>query len=144
LIFATGSTNAEVKIWDLKEQANVADFPGHAGTVTCMSFSENGYYLATAAEDCTVRLWDLRKLKNFKTITMDDKYNITDLAFDQSGTYLAFIGNDLRIYNSKTWNQVAVFNEHKGVGTGVRFGPSASYIASTSQDRTLKIYGAAS
>ena len=96
LIFATGSTNAEVKIWDLKEQANVADFPGHAGTVTCMSFSENGYYLATAAEDCTVRLWDLRKLKNFKTITMDDKYNIMDLAFDQSGTYLAFIGNDLR------------------------------------------------
>ena len=96
LIFATGSTNAEVKIWDLKEQANVADFPGHAGAVTCMSFSENGYYLATAAEDCTVRLWDLRKLKNFKTITMDEKYNIIDLAFDQTGTYLAFIGNDLR------------------------------------------------
>ena len=32
-----------------------------------MSFSENGYYLATAAED-GVKLWDLRKLKNFKSL----------------------------------------------------------------------------
>ena len=32
-----------------------------------MSFSENGYYLATAADD-GVKLWDLRKLKNFKTM----------------------------------------------------------------------------
>ena len=32
-----------------------------------MSFSENGYYLATTADD-GVKLWDLRKLKNFKSI----------------------------------------------------------------------------
>ena len=32
-----------------------------------MSFSENGYYLATAADD-GVKLWDLRKLKNFKSL----------------------------------------------------------------------------
>jgi pre-mRNA-processing factor 19 len=33
--------------------------------VTSLSFSENGYHLATAAAD-GVKLWDLRKLKNFK------------------------------------------------------------------------------
>ena len=32
-----------------------------------LSFSENGYYLASAAQD-GVKLWDLRKLKNFKTL----------------------------------------------------------------------------
>jgi pre-mRNA-processing factor 19 len=147
LIFATGTSNADVKIWDLKEQINVADFPGHTAAVTAMSFSENGYYLATAAEDYTVRLWDLRKLKNFKTLTVEDKWtggndSIVDLSFDQSGSYLAFIGNDLRVYNSRTWNQVAVFAEHSGIGTGVRFGPSASFIVSSSMDRTVKIYGA--
>ena len=46
---------------------NAATLAGHKGAVHSLSFSENGYYLATAADD-GVKLWDLRKLKNFKTL----------------------------------------------------------------------------
>ena len=35
---------------------NVAKFEGHKGPVTGLSFSENGYFLATAASD-GVKLW---------------------------------------------------------------------------------------
>lgn len=96
LIFGTGTSDSQIKIWDLKEQSNVANFPGHSGPITAISFSENGYYLATAAEDACVKLWDLRKLKNFKTLQLEDRYEIKDLCFDQSGTYLAVAGTDVR------------------------------------------------
>lgn len=69
---------------------------GHSGAITSISFSENGYYLATAADDACVKLWDLRKLKNFKTLQLDEGYQIKDLCFDQSGTYLAVAGTDIR------------------------------------------------
>ena len=51
---------------------NVAKFETKANApVTGISFSENGYFLATAAGD-SVKLWDLRKLKNIKTIVPYD------------------------------------------------------------------------
>lgn len=96
LIFGTGTEDAQVRIWDLKEQSDVANFPGHIGEISAISFSENGYYLATAAADSCVKLWDLRKLKNIKTIQLEDGYEVKDLCFDQSGTYLAIAGTDIR------------------------------------------------
>jgi pre-mRNA-processing factor 19 len=123
------------------QQQNVANFEGHRGQISGLAFSENGYYLATSAEDSCIKLWDLRKLKNFKTIQLDDGYEVRDVAFDQSGTYLAVAGSDIRVYLCKQWTELKVFNDHTAAATGVRFGKFASYIASTSVDRTLKLYG---
>merc|ERR1712018_970180 len=93
LIFGTGTSDSMIKIWDLKEQQNVHTFKqdrdGHHGAITALSFSENGYYLATAADDACVRLWDLRKLRNYKILNLEEGYEVRDLSFDNSGTYLA-------------------------------------------------------
>lgn len=142
LILGTGHDDSQIKIWDLKTGQNVANFPGHSGSVTTMSFSENGYYLATGADDSTVKLWDLRKLKNFKTLAMEDTkgYEVRSLKFDQSGTYLAVGGTDVRVYLSKQWQELTKFTDHEDVCTGVVFGHDAQFVASTSMDRKLKIY----
>lgn len=46
-----------------------------------------------------------------------------------------------RVYLCKAWQDLKIFNDHTAMATGVRFGRNARYIASTSMDRTLKIYG---
>ncbi|XP_063449023.1 pre-mRNA-processing factor 19-like [Mytilus trossulus] len=141
LIFGTGTEDSMIKIWDLKERANVANFPGHQGPITSIAFSENGYYLATSAEDSVVKLWDLRKLKNFKTLTLDDKYEVRSLCFDQSGTYLAVAGSDIRVYLCKQWQELGVFNDHTAMATGVRFGHNSTFVSSVSMDRSVKFFG---
>ena len=141
-IFATGTSDSLIKIWDLKEKSNVANFPGHSGHVSALAFSENGYYLATAADDSSVKLWDLRKLRNFKSIELDDSYQVKDLSFDSSGSYLAVAGTDVRIYVCKQWENVKTFADHTATATGCRFGSKAQYIVSAGLDRTLKLYGA--
>nr|CAB3504685.1 unnamed protein product [Digitaria exilis] len=147
LILGTGTTDALVKVWDVKTQANVATFEGHVGPVTAMSFSENGYFLATAARD-GVKLWDLRKLRNFRTISPYDPDTPTNaVEFDLSGNYLAIGGSDIRIYqvaNVKVeWNHIKTLPDLSGTGkvTSVKFGADAKYIAVGSMDRNLRIFG---
>ncbi|CAA3029131.1 pre-mRNA-processing factor 19 [Olea europaea subsp. europaea] len=147
LILGTGTSGALVKIWDVKSQTNVARFDGHVGAVTAISFSENGYFLATAAQD-GVKLWDLRKLKNFRTFTPYDENTPTQsVEFDHSGSYLALGGSDIRVYQVTTvkteWNCIKTFPDLSGTGkaTSVKFGPDAKYIAVGSMDRNLRIFG---
>jgi len=97
--------------------------------------------LATAAEDLCVKLWDLRKLSNFKTIQMENDMAVNAVTFDFSGIYLATAGSDLRVYNTKTFSVVKTFTDHTALVTDVAFGPDAKFLVSTSMDRNMKIYG---
>ncbi|XP_055813209.1 pre-mRNA-processing factor 19 homolog 2-like isoform X1 [Solanum dulcamara] len=147
LILGAGTAGAQVKIWDVKSQANVARFDGHVGAVTAISFSENGYFLATAAQD-GVKLWDLRKLRNFRTFALYDEDTATQsVEFDHSGSYLALGGSDIRVYQvasvKSDWNSIKILPDLSGTGkaTCLKFGPDAKYIAVGSMDRNLRIFG---
>lgn len=61
--------------------------------------------------------------------------------FDYSGSYLACAGSDVRVYQSKSWDLLRIFNEHTQLATSVRFGTNVKTILSSSLDKTLKIYG---
>jgi len=138
LILGTGTTESMVRIWDVKLQDNVASFEGHTGRIVDITFSENGFYLATAAED-SIKLWDLRKLTNFFTIPIDGQ--VSAINFDYSGNYLAVAGNQINIYQSgKTFSPVQVYSEHPALVTDVKFGHNTSFFASSSMDRSLKIW----
>ncbi|KAM7252876.1 hypothetical protein ACFE04_025494 [Oxalis oulophora] len=131
LIIGTGTSQSLVKIWDVKSQANVAKFDGHSGPVTAISFSENGYFLATAAHD-GVKLWDLRKLRNFRTFKSHDSETPTN-----SGR-LNLVANV-----KSEWNCIKTLPDLSGSGksTCVKFGPDAKYLAVGSMDRNLRIFG---
>lgn len=70
-IFATGSTDSVIKIWDLQTKHNSANLVGHNMAIKALSFSENGYHLATAAGD-TCMIWDLRKWEAIWNIKFND------------------------------------------------------------------------
>ena len=77
-------------------------------------------------------------MKHFELINGE----ANDAVLDYSGQYLACGGSKgIVVYESKTWGVVATLaNCHSNSVTGLRFGPDATFLASTSKDRSLKFF----
>jgi pre-mRNA-processing factor 19 len=156
LIFATGTHDSMVKIWELRDQANVANFPGHQGKVRAICFSENGYFLASGGEDGEVKIWDLRKLANVRSFAVGDgnnpvsfyvkicintlSFQISAVRFDSSGAYIAAASDVVQVLQVKSWKVVNTFENHTATPTDIHFGDLSKFIVTSSMDKTLRVF----
>ena len=133
-------------------QSAVATFAEHTGggSIGSLSFSENGYSLASAGSDGAAKIWDLRKLSVSHSLTLAPRAStagaapaaVTAVSFDVSGLYLAGgdAGGAVEVWGTKDWAPLAAFNDCTGPVTGVAWGPRAASLVTSSADRSLKVY----
>ena len=66
--------------------------------------------------------------------------NANSINFDFSGSYLVAGGGDVVVYDTNNWQPIATYG-HASTVMDVKFGPSASFVASCGMDRQLKFWG---
>lgn len=146
ILFGTGlmSNNGGIQMWDLTSGANVASFDTDSTCTNALSFSENGYHLASGGSDGIVRFWDLRKLTNaFSLEALEEP--IECLQYDRVSGQVLTIGSGRAMYlytmeGKKSMRQVRAWNDHVANVTSVAFNKNMTVLASTSMDRTVKFY----
>jgi pre-mRNA-processing factor 19 len=150
LILGGGNTAGVIKIWDIREQANVGNCDyrsadsasSKGGAVNSLSFSENGYLLAAGYASGAVRIWDLRKLKCTKSYETAEE--VTSVSFDYSGVYLAVAaGGALSTMVVKEWPEACMSlpAAHSKAISRVCWGKDASRLYTASMDRFVKVFG---
>lgn len=143
ILYGGGVKDGSVRVWDVRDPSSLAGtISSHSSPVTSLSFSENGYYLATASNtDPTVNIVDLRKLSILTSWKLPEENTVSEVKFDTSAQFLSVAGTDLRVYKNKTWEELLKFDDNAGVLTGARFVKNGSEIVTGGLDRTLRVLG---
>lgn len=144
-LFAAGSIDGTIKLFDVKTSENVANFASSSGAapVQSLSFSENGTWLVSVIQDQTsVSVWDLRKMAELKTLEIGTA--VTSVSWDYTGQFLAAAGRGsvaVQQYtkSSKTWSEPF----RKAVNAvDVKWGANARSLVALSDDGAVTVLSA--
>jgi len=138
---ATANLVGQVQLWERneKEIKQIETLSGHSSRANSVSFTHNGNILASASNDRTVKLWQV-KLPLVTRIKAHSQ-RVFDVSFSPNGQKFASAGdgNTIQIWDGNgNWQQT--LNGHSKQVDSVSFSTNAEKIASSSFDDTVKLW----
>ncbi|XP_025828852.1 periodic tryptophan protein 2 homolog [Agrilus planipennis] len=146
-IVVTGGEDGKVKLWNVTSGFCFVTFSEHLAPVTAVSFSGNKKFIVSASLDGTVRAYDIIRYRNFRTLTTPRPVQLSCVAVDSSGEFVAAGGQDVFevfLWSVKTGRLLEILAGHEGPVWSVAFNPNvtSTILASVSWDKTLRIWDA--
>ena len=126
-------------LWDIGQRTLSRIFSGTNGGVRRVAFSSNGRLLASALEDGTIKLWDLESRKEIFTLSGEHAIS-GDVIFSTNSRQIVSGDNfgNVILWDVESGREVQSPGKHRSDITHMAFSPDGRYLATTSNDRTIK------
>lgn len=154
-LLASGSSDKSIRIWNTKTFKLLDTLNKHTGTVRGVSFGLYGKLLASGGADKIGKSWNLPKSISYDFWKQGQE--ITNLVFHPQGaTLLVGFANgsirtysavdlDVKSYRFAEMKQTYVnASAHSSVVWGLSYDSAGWYFATSSSDRTVRVWGALS
>ncbi|KAG8191908.1 hypothetical protein JTE90_019842 [Oedothorax gibbosus] len=160
-VFATGSDDELVVLWDIATKSAIRVFEGHEGMVTAVAFTPDSAFLVSCSTAEEIMLWDGLYGHGKCLATVNNAHDLGILGCDISPQYeaisengflnghytIATCGNDdlVKIWSVKTSTTksitlVTTFEGHTGNVMACRFSHDGALLASAGGDRIIFLW----
>ncbi len=98
--------------------------------------------MATASDDKTVRLWDVRACRQ-RLVLRGHTASVWGVAFSPDGAVVASAGSEdetVRLWDAATGTERAVWAWHRDRIFSVAFSPDGHWLASGGEDGTVRLW----
>lgn len=160
---ATASADRTARIWDVATGSQEAILEGHEAALTSIAWSSDDTRLVTASQDTTARVWDPQDSAQPLIKLEGHTGSVSQAIFSPDGHLIATTSDDFttRVWKPSTaatnagqqsaqvWERggndpsTIVFYGHTGHVSAATFGPDGSWILTTGDDGTVRVWGTA-
>jgi WD40 repeat protein len=159
---ASGSFDKTVKLWRADTGALSQTLSGHSEAIVSVAWSPDGRWLATGSDDSSVKLWRTADGRLMKTLTGGTDH-VYAVAWSPDGRWLASGGREkgnlgtllkqlvgsrwsggkgksIRLWRVRDGALEQALAEHADDVTSLAWSPDGRWLASGSEDRTVKFW----
>jgi WD40 repeat protein len=138
----TGHTDAHLRLWPISTSGSMSNSPqtltGHSGAIHTVAISQNGQWVASAAADQTIGLWQTTTSRCERVLPA----SATLLAFSPNSQWLASAGEEASI---ALWQVDTGLQSHDLLGyeappSTLTFNPSGEWLASGRRDGAIQLW----
>jgi len=139
----SASNDKSIMYWDLVSGTNNTFLTLPTTTVRCLAVSPIGHYLFGGTDDGRLIRWNI-DTKEETLLYRSDNNTIFSIAINSTGTRLAFVDKfgSLRILDARSSTIIKTIAAHSVRIMDVKFSPDDRQIATSSWDKTVKIWDA--
>ncbi|MBX9788407.1 MAG: hypothetical protein K2Y37_05785 [Pirellulales bacterium] len=148
-LLATAGYDQQIVLWDSVSGQQQATLSGHSGAVFDLQMRADGKLLASASADRTVKLWDIPSRQRLETFGQAlAEVNAVALSPDARRVVAGGADNRIRLWQlsesaAEGTNPLLVSRfAHEGPILRLVWSPDGKTIASSAEDRTVKLWNA--
>ena len=130
----------ELRHWQPGDRKRIAA-AGYLSKVTACAFNWNGEALVSASTDKTLRVWDVKKGKQWICLEGHER-SVNDCVFSPDCTVILSASDDktLRLWDFGTERELRVLSGHDGPVLACDYSPDGRLVVSAGEDGTVRLW----